>query len=174
MKAQLLIALVFCLTALGCAQDQEPAELASEYKNRVTFMLDSTEWTAQSDGSLSAVDEIISAEIGEEPGKRTFMLTAWNIEKGASSSISLYVDSLVMGQRIALNGGPNRASLTVKTPKSTKPTFLTSDAMHAGSILIGSLDSANRRVSGSFEFRAGERAVTQGSFDTRYAAPKPM
>jgi hypothetical protein len=140
----------------------------------VSFTLDSTEWIAGSDGSLSAIDEVISAEIGEEQGKRTLMLTAWNVKNGASSSISLYTDSLVIGQRIDLNGGTGRASLTTKSATETKPSFLTSDAQHTGSLTILTLDTAIGRVTGSFDATLGERRITKGTFDARYTAPKPM
>lgn len=173
MKA-LVLSLIAAFVLTGCAQDQEPAELATEFKDHVSFTLDSTEWVAASDGSLAAIDDVITAEIGDEPGKRTFMLTAWNVEKGASSSISLYADSLVVGQRIDLDGGTSRASFTIKSATDMKPGFLTSDAQHTGSLTILSVDSASGRVSGSFEAALGERRIINGKFDARYTAPKPM
>ena len=173
MKA-LVFSLIAVLVLNGCAQDQEPAELATEFKDHVSFTLDSTEWVAPSDGSLSVIEEVITAEIGEEPGKQTFMLTAWNVEKGASSSISLYADSLVIGQPIALNGGTSRASFTTKSASDLKPGFLTSDAQHTGKLTVLSVDSSSRRVTGTFEAQLGARRITNGKFDARYTAPKPM
>jgi hypothetical protein len=173
MKALVLSLLAVAIIS-GCAQDQEPAELATEFKDHVSFILDSTEWTAQSDGSLSVIEEVITAEIGEEPAKRTFMLTAWNVSKGSSSSISLYADSLVIGQPIALNGGTSRASFTTKSAGDLKPGFLTSDAQNTGTLTVLTIDSASRRVTGTFDAQLGGRRITNGSFDARYTAPKPM
>lgn len=174
MKALQLFSIVAMFALTGCAQDQEPAELATEYRDHVSFTLDSTEWVAKSDGSLSVINEVITAEIGDEPAKRTFMLNAWNVEKGGSSSISLYADSIVIGQRIELNGGTSRASLTTKSANDMKPGFLTSDSLHTGSLTILSIDSTSSRVTGSFEAKLGDRRITNGKFDARYSAPKPM
>jgi hypothetical protein len=174
MKFLALPCLLTTLVISGCAQDQEPADLATEYKNYVSFTLDSTEWTAKSDGSLSVIDEVITAEIGDEPTKRTFILTAWNVKNGASSSISLYVDSLVIGQPMDVNGAGNRASLTTKAVNEQKPTFITTDALHSGSVTVTSLDSIRHRVSGKFEFNLAGQRISNGTFDTRYSAPKPM
>jgi hypothetical protein len=171
----------FILTVLagallvGCGQtDQDPAELATDYKNYVSFTLDSTEWTAGSDGSQSAIDEVISVEIGEDAAKRSFNLTAWKVEKGASSSIGLYVDSLVVGEKMLLGGNGGRASLTTKSKDAIKPGFMTTDAHHQGSVTIITMDTVNHRVTGTFECRVGYRTLTNGKFDARYTAPKPM
>lgn len=171
----------FILTVLagallvGCGQtDQDPAELATDYKNYVSLTLDSTEWTAGSDGSQSAIDEVISVEIGDEPRKRTFNLTAWNVLKGASSSISLYVDSMVVGEKMPLNGARARASYTSKAAKETKPSFITSDAAHTGSVTVLTMDTLTRRVTGTFDCTLGDHRISNGKFDARYTAPKPM
>jgi hypothetical protein len=163
------------LVVSGCAQgDQEPAELATEYKNHVSFMLDSAEWVANSDGSISVIDEVITAEIGDEEGKRTFLLTAWNVTKGSSSSISLYTDSVIVGQPIPLNGSSGRASFTSKNASAAKPSFLTSDAQHNGTLTVTVIDTVARRVSGIFDCKLGTLSITSGKFDSRYSAPKPM
>jgi hypothetical protein len=169
---------VACLAALflvGCGQaDQEPAELATDYKNYVSFRLDSADWTAGSDGSLSAITEVVSVEIGDEPSNRSLMITAWKVEKGASSSISLYADKFITGQAIDLAAGSARASLTTKAANAAKPEFITSDAQHSGKLIVTSTDTVNRRVTGTFECTLGTHTISNGKFDARYTAPKPM
>lgn len=170
-----ILGYLLVLALFGCAQgDQEPAELATEFKNHVSFLLDSVEWVANNDGSVSVIDEVIAAEIGKEQSRHTFLLTAWRIEKGASSSISLYTDSMVVGQRIELNGAHGRASFTSKTSTDEKPSFLTSDSVHTGSMTITAVDSITKRVIGTFECKLGTLSITNGKFDARYSAPKAM
>jgi hypothetical protein len=170
-----LITSVLALAIAGCAQsDNEPAELATEHKQIVTFTLDSTQWSASSDGSLPVIDEVITAEIGEEGGRRTFSLTAWNVANGNSSSISLYTHDAVAGQTVDLDGKQGRASFTSSVKGSSQQSFLTSDSLHSGTLTISTIDTALSRISGNFECKLGDLTISKGTFDIRYSPAKAM
>ena len=163
------------LIMTGCAQtENEPAELATEHKQVVAFKLDSIEWNASSDESIPVIDEVITAEIGEEGGRRTFSLTAWNVANGNSSSISLYTDEVRQGEEIPLDGSRGRASFTSSVKGSSQQSFLTSDSAHTGRMTITSLDTALSRISGTFECKLGDLTISNGTFDVRYSPAKAM
>jgi hypothetical protein len=168
-------AVLLTFVLASCAQsDNEPVELATEYKQIVTMTIDSLAWSATSDGSLPVINEVISAEVGEEGGKQTFSLTAWNVSNGSSSSISLYSADIAEGRNIALNGAEGRASFTSSTKGSSSQSFLTSDSIRTGTLRITSLDTNLNRISGTFECKLGDFTISNGSFDVRYARPKAM
>lgn len=172
---RILFAVLMALVIAGCARSEnEPAELATENKQLVTFTLDSIQWTASSDESIPVIDEVITAEIGEEGGSRTFSLTGWNVAKGNSSSISLYTGNAVAGQTITLDGRQGRASFTSSVKGSSQQSFLTSDSVHTGRMTITSLDTVLSRISGTFECKLGDLMISNGTFDVRYSPAKAM